>query len=101
MNSLSHDHADIKQETKPNIALMNLVEKWSAQDVTDYFVKVGFPDQAPVFLQEEIDGKSLLLLKRSDVVEGLSLKLGPAVKIYDQIAKLQNANQSFSTCSSF
>ena len=95
-NSFSSNHRDIQQETKPNVLPPNLVD-WSAEDVTDYFSKIGFPDQAPVFLREEIDGKSLLLLKRSDVIESLSFKLGPAVKIYDQIAKLQNANASNST----
>ena len=40
-------------------------------------------------LLQEIDGQSLLLLKRSDVLTGLNLKLGPALKIYQHVAKLQ------------
>ena len=74
-----------------------MLTNWTANDVSDYFIKIGFPDQAPVFIREEIDGTSLLLLKRSDVIEGLSLKLGPAVKLYEQIAKLQNTNAAYST----
>lgn len=65
--------------------------EWSADQVSDYFKSIGFEEQAHVFVLEEIDGRSLLLLKRSDIIEGLSLKLGPAVKIYERIAKLQNA----------
>jgi len=38
---------------------------------------------------QDIDGASLLLMKRSDVLVGLHLKLGPALKIYNQVKKLQ------------
>ena len=40
---------------------------------------------------KEIDGPSLLLMKRNDVVGNsvMGLKLGPAVKIYNYIRRLQ------------
>lgn len=38
---------------------------------------------------QQIDGHSLLLLKRSDVLKGLDLLLGPALKIYRHVLKLQ------------
>jgi hypothetical protein len=38
---------------------------------------------------QEIDGPSLLLMKRNDVVGNMGLKLGPAVKIYNHIRRLQ------------
>ena len=38
---------------------------------------------------QEIDGRSLLLMRRSDVLTGLSLKLGPALKIYTHVQRLQ------------
>lgn len=38
---------------------------------------------------QEIDGASLLLLKRADVLSTLGLKLGPAVKIFRHISNLQ------------
>lgn len=41
------------------------------------------------FTFQEIDGRSLLLMKRADVINGLKLKLGPALKIYRQVVKLQ------------
>jgi len=63
---------------------------WTCEDVATYFEKLGFQPQASVFLKEEIDGRTLLLLRRSDVVSGLSLKLGPALKIFDHISKLQS-----------
>lgn len=46
-----------------------------------------------MILLQEIDGQSLLLLKRSDVLQGLSLKLGPALKIYTHVMRLQTSRQ--------
>ena len=40
---------------------------------------------------QEIDGQSLLLMKRSDVLTGLSIRLGPALKMYQHVMKLQLA----------
>ncbi|XP_062920849.1 sterile alpha motif domain-containing protein 13 [Mobula hypostoma] len=57
--------------------------EWTILDVFNYFKKAGFEDQAGAFQEQEIDGKSLLLMKRSDVLTGLSIKLGPALKIYE------------------
>lgn len=42
-----------------------------------------------IFLQE-IDGQSLLLMKRSDVLTGLYIRLGPALKLYQHVLKLQS-----------
>uniref|UniRef100_A0A8C2B3I8 Sterile alpha motif domain containing 1a n=1 Tax=Cyprinus carpio TaxID=7962 RepID=A0A8C2B3I8_CYPCA len=60
---------------------------WSVADVASYFSSVGFPEQALAFRTQEIDGKSLLLMQRSDVLTGLSIRLGPALKIYENHVK--------------
>nr|NP_001071920.1 zinc finger protein [Ciona intestinalis]BAE93315.1 zinc finger protein [Ciona intestinalis] len=65
---------------------------WTAAQVAEYFTNAGFTKQASVFAEEEIDGKSLLLLQKTDVVSGMTFKLGPAVKIYEHIVKLQRAS---------
>ncbi|KAL4236641.1 hypothetical protein ACF0H5_005026 [Mactra antiquata] len=70
---------------------------WSINDVVDYFHQKGFKEQAEAFKEQEIDGQSLLLLKRSDVLQGLSLKLGPALKIYNHVMRLQTAGQPMTT----
>lgn len=62
--------------------------KWSCTMVHKYFAKY-FPEHAHIFADQEIDGSSLLLMKRSDVIHGLNLKLGPAVKIYRHVLMLQ------------
>ena len=91
------------------------VSDWEPINVMNYFMKQGFPtEHAAVFLNEvsryhynvlhmfgrvatltplysiqEIDGSSLLLLHRQDVIGGLGLKLGPALKVFNQVKKLQ------------
>ncbi|XP_075235903.1 uncharacterized protein LOC142333015 [Lycorma delicatula] len=62
---------------------------WSPQEVFQYFVKYFDPETAKIFKDQEIDGQSLLLMKRSDVLTGLCLKLGPALKVYSHVKKLQ------------
>ncbi|XP_067279073.1 sterile alpha motif domain containing 1a isoform X3 [Pseudorasbora parva] len=61
---------------------------WTVADVAHYFTSVGFPEQALAFRTQEIDGKSLLLMQRSDVLTGLSIRLGPALKIYENHVKV-------------
>uniref|UniRef100_A0A8C8UB94 Sterile alpha motif domain-containing protein 13 n=1 Tax=Peromyscus maniculatus bairdii TaxID=230844 RepID=A0A8C8UB94_PERMB len=58
---------------------------WAVMDVVNYFRTAGFEEQA--FQEQEIDGKSLLLMRRNDVLTGLQLKLGPALKIYEYHVK--------------
>ncbi|XP_076440111.1 uncharacterized protein LOC143279807 isoform X2 [Babylonia areolata] len=64
---------------------------WTIDDVASFLTSAGFSEQAEVFRDQEIDGKSLLLMKRSDVLTGLSLKLGPALKIHRHVQRLQLA----------
>ncbi|XP_076000439.1 sterile alpha motif domain containing 1a [Genypterus blacodes] len=65
----------------------NLLQ-WSVADVASYFSAAGFPEQAVAFRTQEIDGKSLLLMQRSDVLTGMSIRLGPALKIYERHIKV-------------
>ncbi|XP_066548105.1 sterile alpha motif domain-containing protein 13 [Amia ocellicauda] len=60
---------------------------WAVLDVVNYFKAAGFEEQANAFQDQEIDGKSLLLMTRNDVLTGLSIKLGPALKIYEYHVK--------------
>lgn len=46
----------------------------------------------PLLLQQ-IDGEAFLLLTQTDIVKILSIKLGPALKIYNSILMLKNADE--------
>ncbi|KAF7649968.1 hypothetical protein LDENG_00133370 [Lucifuga dentata] len=61
---------------------------WTVSDVVSYFTAAGFAEQAFAFRNQEIDGKSLLLMQRNDVLTGLSIRLGPALKIYERHVKV-------------
>merc|ERR1719510_2594924 len=66
------------------------VSKWDHHQIKEYFASQGFSTAiCKIFVDQEIDGHSLLLLQRTDVVSGLGLKLGPALKIYSHVKKLQ------------
>ncbi|XP_037936699.1 uncharacterized protein LOC119670494 [Teleopsis dalmanni] len=71
------------------ITQIDYIKKWSVEQVTAYFSN-WFPREASVFQDYKIDGPTLLLLKRNDVVGRLGLKLGPSLKIFNLILKLQN-----------
>lgn len=45
--------------------------EWTVDDVATFVNFIGFPDQSIIFKDQEIDGISLLLLKRMDVLTGL------------------------------
>lgn len=42
---------------------------------------------------QQIDGEAFLLLTQADIVKILSIKLGPALKIYNSILMLKNADE--------
>ncbi|XP_014914066.1 sterile alpha motif domain containing 1a isoform X1 [Poecilia latipinna] len=83
INGGTGDEVSVKLE-KMN---QNLLQ-WTVADVASYFSAAGFPEQAVAFRTQEIDGKSLLLMQRSDVLTGLSIRLGPALKIYERHVKV-------------
>ncbi|KAM8825080.1 sterile alpha motif domain containing 1a [Synchiropus picturatus] len=83
MNGDKNKDVCVKQEKMSQ----NLLQ-WSVADVASYFSAAGFPEQAVAFRTQEIDGKSLLLMQRSDVLTGLSIRLGPALKIYERHVKV-------------
>ncbi|XP_026180825.1 sterile alpha motif domain containing 1a isoform X2 [Mastacembelus armatus] len=83
LNGGKGDEVSMKKENMSQ----NLLQ-WTVADVASYFSAAGFPEQAVAFRTQEIDGKSLLLMQRSDVLTGLSIRLGPALKIYERHIKV-------------
>ncbi|KAM9723841.1 lethal(3)malignant brain tumor-like protein 4 isoform 2-T3 [Menidia menidia] len=70
------------------------VAAWSSEEVAA-FVKglPGCKEHAATFKTEQIDGEAFLLLTQADIVKILSIKLGPALKIYNSILMLKNADE--------
>ncbi|GFS10496.1 lethal(3)malignant brain tumor-like 4 protein [Elysia marginata] len=70
------------------------VAQWSASQVAQFIQTVtGQEDQASKFLEQEVDGDSLLLLQQSDLLNFLHIKLGPAVKIFNSILAVRATAQ--------
>ena len=86
------------------------ISTWSAARVCQYLVQNGVQEShAKIFFDEvglnktfspmnsflsfmylqEIDGSSVLVMQRNDIIKGLGLKLGPALKIYNRVRTLQ------------
>uniref|UniRef100_A0A4W2H6Q5 Sterile alpha motif domain containing 13 n=2 Tax=Bos TaxID=9903 RepID=A0A4W2H6Q5_BOBOX len=86
---------DMENKENGSVGVKNSMENgrppdpadWAVMDVVNYFRMAGFEEQASAFQEQEIDGKSLLLMTRNDVLTGLQLKLGPALKIYEYHVK--------------
>ncbi|KAJ8010615.1 hypothetical protein DPEC_G00076910 [Dallia pectoralis] len=73
------------------------VAHWTVDEVADFIHSLpGCHDQAKQFKEEQIDGKAFLLLTQRDIVKIMSVKLGPALKIYNSILMFKQAedNQS-------
>ena len=82
------------------------ISSWSAARVCQYLVQNGIQEtHAKIFFDEvkfkniyflkttlpskEIDGSSVLVMQRKDIISGLGLKLGPALKIFNRVRTLQ------------
>jgi len=66
------------------------VVNWTVEDVAKFFSEQGMPTACTdVFSRELIDGRSLLLLSREDVLGRLGLKVGIALKAFRLIRALQ------------
>uniref|UniRef100_A0A8C2JIP3 L3MBTL histone methyl-lysine binding protein 1b n=1 Tax=Cyprinus carpio TaxID=7962 RepID=A0A8C2JIP3_CYPCA len=70
------------------------VAKWNTEEVMSFVRGLpGCREHAATFRKEQIDGEAFLLLTQSDIVKILSIKLGPALKIYNSILMLKSADE--------
>ncbi|XP_022350116.1 lethal(3)malignant brain tumor-like protein 1 [Enhydra lutris kenyoni] len=71
------------------------VAKWTIDEVFSFVQTLtGCEDQARLFKDEMIDGEAFLLLTQADIVKIMSVKLGPALKIYNAILMFKNADDT-------
>ncbi|XP_033885056.3 lethal(3)malignant brain tumor-like protein 1 isoform X3 [Acipenser ruthenus] len=71
------------------------VATWSVEEVSSFVQNLtGCHEQARVFKDEMIDGEAFLLLTQTDIVKIMSIKLGPALKIYNAILVFKSTDDS-------
>lgn len=63
---------------------------WSVETVGNYVSSVCSVDIGELFKDQEVDGNAFLDLTKEDLLQLLSIKLGPAIKISTLIQKLRN-----------
>uniref|UniRef100_A0A8D0GXS1 L3MBTL histone methyl-lysine binding protein 3 n=1 Tax=Sphenodon punctatus TaxID=8508 RepID=A0A8D0GXS1_SPHPU len=62
------------------------VSKWSTDEVSEFIRTLpGCEEHGRVFKDEQIDGEAFLLMTQTDIVKIMSIKLGPALKIFNSI----------------
>ncbi|XP_062871426.1 lethal(3)malignant brain tumor-like protein 1 [Trichomycterus rosablanca] len=70
------------------------VATWSIDEVFGFVQNLtGCEEQAQLFKDEMIDGEAFLLLTQSDMVKIMSIKLGPALKIYNSILMFKSTDE--------
>ncbi|XP_067904923.1 lethal(3)malignant brain tumor-like protein 1 [Heterodontus francisci] len=71
------------------------VAKWTIEEVGSFVQTLtGCEQQAKLFKEESIDGEAFLLLTQVDIVKIMSIKLGPALKIYNSILMFKSADDT-------
>merc|ERR1712048_766773 len=69
--------------------LPNDPEQWSADDLSKYISATDCASFADVIKQQEMDGKSFLLVTREALMDFLGIRLGPAIKLAAYAAQLR------------
>merc|ERR1712242_651061 len=65
--------------------------KWNVQQVCDFIKNLpGCSDYVEDFALQEIDGQALMLLGAEHLMTAMSIKLGPALKICEQVKALKD-----------
>lgn len=69
------------------------ISSWSVDEVSEFIRKLpGCQDYVDDFVQQEIDGQALLLLKENHLVNAMGMKLGPALKIVAKVESMKEVN---------
>ncbi|XP_077018999.1 lethal(3)malignant brain tumor-like protein 3 isoform X2 [Tamandua tetradactyla] len=71
------------------------VSKWSTDEVSEFIQSLpGCEEHGKVFKDEQIDGEAFLLMTQMDIVKIMSIKLGPALKIFNSILMFKAAEKN-------
>ncbi|KAJ8372082.1 hypothetical protein AAFF_G00294960 [Aldrovandia affinis] len=78
----------------------SMVAAWSVEEVFGFVQNLtGCEEQARLFKDEMIDGEAFLLLTQTDIVKIMSIKLGPALKIYNAILMFKSTDEGLNLTS--
>ncbi|XP_050031105.1 uncharacterized protein [Dermacentor andersoni] len=81
---------DLTPLLQPSACLGKDPRSWTVDDVVQYISGLpGCERFAGVFREQEVDGRALLLLKSRHLHVNMKLRLGPALKILDDVRSLR------------
>ncbi|XP_014261277.1 uncharacterized protein LOC106673612 isoform X2 [Cimex lectularius] len=62
---------------------------WTTEEVADYFATYFDDNVSKTFIEQDIDGYALKLMKRYDVLKGMGFKLGLGLRVLFHVKRLQ------------
>lgn len=70
------------------------LQAWSIDDVGDFLTSLGYEAYLDRFVEHEIDGKALSLVKDHHLLMTLKLRLGPTLKICEHVNAIKASEES-------
>lgn len=64
--------------------------QWDAEEVSEFLRLQGFGSYSESFVNNEIDGQSMFLIREQHLMERFQMKLGPALTLIDTISRLRH-----------
>lgn len=63
--------------------------EWDCNDVLEFLKRSNCSQHCELFMKHKIDGKKLLQLSQTEIIQLLGMKVGPAIKVYDLIQQIK------------
>jgi hypothetical protein len=63
--------------------------EWDCNDVIEFLKRSNCSQHCELFMRNKIDGKKLLQLTQTEIIQLLGMKVGPAIKVYDLIQQIK------------
>lgn len=67
---------------------------WSVEDVGEFLTSLGYEAYVDRFVEHEIDGKALSLIKDHHLLMTLKLRLGPTLKICEHVNAIKTVEEA-------
>jgi hypothetical protein len=63
--------------------------EWDCNDVIEFLKRSNCSQHCELFMKNKIDGKKLLQLTQTEIIQLLGMKVGPAIKVFDLIQQIK------------
>lgn len=70
------------------------IQSWSINDVGEFLTALGYEAYIDRFVEHEIDGKALSLIKDHHLLMTMKLRLGPTLKICQHVSMIKATEEA-------